>query len=126
MPNCPTVSCVSIFRTISFKQSSAQRSCSHGCKKQRCACKCHVGPFFSLRRHINANLPVPESFGFTGHLRQLTSGQAFPQCVFDHWEQVVGNPFEEGSKCLEIVTQIRVRKGMAPEIPPLDRYLDKL
>merc|ERR1712061_826481 len=26
-----------------------------------------------------------ESFGFVAALRQATSGQAFPQCVFDHW-----------------------------------------
>ena len=32
-----------------------------------------------------AYLPVAESFGFTSALRQATSGQAFPQCVFDHW-----------------------------------------
>merc|ERR1711957_926676 len=31
-------------------------------------------------------LPVAESFGFVSALRQQTSGQAFPQCVFDHWE----------------------------------------
>lgn len=35
---------------------------------------------------IKAYLPVNESFGFTSDLRQATQGQAFPQCVFDHWE----------------------------------------
>lgn len=39
-------------------------------------------PIFNLK----AYLPVIESFGFTGTLRAATSGQAFPQCVFDHWE----------------------------------------
>jgi len=34
---------------------------------------------------VRAFLPVAESFGFTAHLRGLTQGQAFPQCVFDHW-----------------------------------------
>lgn len=34
---------------------------------------------------VRAYLPVAESFGFTAHLRGLTQGQAFPQCVFDHW-----------------------------------------
>ena len=39
-------------------------------------------PIFNLK----AYLPVVESFGFTSTLRAATSGQAFPQCVFDHWE----------------------------------------
>jgi len=34
---------------------------------------------------IRAYLPVAESFGFTGDLRGMTQGKAFPQCVFDHW-----------------------------------------
>lgn len=39
-------------------------------------------PIFNLK----AYLPVIESFGFTSTLRAATSGQAFPQAVFDHWE----------------------------------------
>ena len=35
--------------------------------------------------NVKAYLPVFESFGFTTALRAATSGQAFPQCVFDHW-----------------------------------------
>merc|ERR1711968_209882 len=31
--------------------------------------------------NVKAHLPVGESFGFTGDLRQQTGGQAFPQCV---------------------------------------------
>merc|ERR1712072_1538160 len=38
--------------------------------------------------NIKAYLPVLESFGFTSALRAATSGQAFPQCVFDHWEML--------------------------------------
>merc|ERR1712107_250092 len=34
---------------------------------------------------VKAHLPVAESFGFVSALRQETAGQAFPQCVFDHW-----------------------------------------
>merc|ERR1719265_657369 len=33
---------------------------------------------------VKAHLPVSESFGFVAALRQQTSGQAFPQCVFSH------------------------------------------
>lgn len=75
---------------------------------------------------LRAYLPVLESFGFTADLRSNTGGKAFPQCVFDHWQLVSGNPLEEGNKCAEIVASIRQRKGLAPEIPPLDRFLDRL
>lgn len=47
---------------------------------------------------VRAFLPVAESFGFTAHLRGLTQGQAFPQCVFDHWQNINGDPLEVGSK----------------------------
>jgi elongation factor 2 len=39
---------------------------------------------------VKAYLPVMESFGFNADLRQQTSGQAFPQSVFDHWETMNG------------------------------------
>jgi hypothetical protein len=39
---------------------------------------------------VKAYLPVAESFGFNGELRSHTAGQAFPQCVFDHWETMNG------------------------------------
>jgi elongation factor 2 len=75
---------------------------------------------------VKAYLPVMESFGFTADLRSNTSGQAFPQCVFDHWQALQGNPLEVNSKPNVLVLQIRKRKGLNEEIPPLDRYLDKL
>ena len=75
---------------------------------------------------MKAYLPVGESFGFTQALRAATSGRAFPQCVFDHWEQMSGNPLEEGSKAFEVVEAIRKRKGLKPGIPPLENFIDKL
>ena len=76
--------------------------------------------------NIQAYLPVLESFGFTGDLRAATGGKAFPQCVFDHWKLVGGSPYTPGTKVHDIVMSVRKRKGLALEIPPLDRYLDKL
>jgi len=78
--------------------------------------------------NVKAHLPVLESFGFTAALRAGTGGQAFPQCVFDHWEVVKGSPFEEGSKSRELVLTIRKRKQLSPsdDLPPLDRFYDKL
>lgn len=64
--------------------------------------------------------------GFTADLRSNTGGQAFPQCVFDHWQILPGNPFEEKSKPFEIVAETRRRKGLSESVPPLDKYLDKL
>jgi len=75
---------------------------------------------------MKAYLPVGESFGFTQALRASTSGRAFPQCVFDHWEEMPGNPLEEGSKSSKIVENIRKRKGLKPAVPPLEHFVDKL
>eukprot|EP00796_Vickermania_ingenoplastis_P005017 gene5014-3612_t len=59
-----------------------------------------------------AYLPVAESFGFTADLRAGTGGQAFPQCP--------------KSQANATVLAIRTRKGLKPDIPPLDTFLDKL
>ncbi|KAI9608746.1 hypothetical protein H4Q26_004933 [Puccinia striiformis f. sp. tritici PST-130] len=75
---------------------------------------------------VKAYLPVNESFGFNGELRQATSGQAFPQMVFDHWELMPGTPLEKGSKLETLVHDIRKRKGLKLEIPALENYYDKL
>ena len=61
---------------------------------------------------VKAYLPVMESFGFNGDLRQATGGQAFPQSVFDHWDIMNGSPLEKGSKIEDMVRAIRVRKGL--------------
>merc|ERR1711904_415231 len=58
-----------------------------------------------------AYLPVMESFGFTADLRSHTGGQAFPQCVFDHWQIMNGDPLDATSKIGQIVSGIRKRKG---------------
>jgi len=76
--------------------------------------------------NVKANLPVMESFGFTADLRSQTSGQAFPQCVFDHWDVVNYDPFDDHSKAAQIIVATRKRKGLKLVIPPLDKYLDKL
>jgi elongation factor 2 len=76
--------------------------------------------------NVKAYLPVMESFGFTADLRSNTSGQAFPQCVFDHWNTISGNPLKEGSKPAQVVEATRKRKGLKPEVPPLEKFMDKL
>jgi elongation factor 2 len=75
--------------------------------------------------NVKAHLPVSESFGFTAHLRSLTSGQAFPQCIFDHWELIKDDPFDPKSRANPIMMGIRKRKGIKQEIPKLEDLLDK-
>jgi len=75
---------------------------------------------------VKAYLPVNESFGFTADLRSNTGGQAFPQCVFDHWQVMPGDPLDESTKVYKIVEDCKVRKGLKPGIPDVNNFLDKL
>ncbi|KAL0086698.1 elongation factor 2 [Phycomyces blakesleeanus] len=75
---------------------------------------------------VKAYLPINESFGFTADLRAATAGQAFPQAVFDHWQNMTGNPLEAGNKVYDIIRAVRKRKGLTEDIPGLDKYYDKL
>jgi len=75
---------------------------------------------------VKAYLPVNESFGFTADLRSNTGGQAFPQCVFDHWQILQGDPNDAATKPAQVVADTRKRKGLKEGIPALDNYLDKL
>jgi len=79
-------------------------------------------PLFSVKAH----LPVLESFGFTSTLSEETSGKAFPQLIFDHWEIIEEDPLVKGGKANDLLANIRKRKGLDIEVPPLERFLDKL
>jgi elongation factor 2 len=76
--------------------------------------------------NIKAYLPVIESFGFSATLRAATSGQAFPQCVFDHWEVMNSDPLEADSQSANLVKEIRKRKGLKEQMTPLSDFEDKL
>ena len=87
------------------------------------------GNLFSEQQHegnplctIKAYLPVRESFGFIASLRSATGGKAFPQLIFDHWEPMTSD-FLASSKTVQ---QVRVRKGLDPEIPTFDQFHDRL
>jgi elongation factor 2 len=75
---------------------------------------------------MKAYLPVAESFGFTQALRAATSGRAFPQCVFSHWADLPGDPYVATSKAGAVVEYTRKRKGLDINIPPIDKFIDKL
>ncbi|KAI9828255.1 MAG: Elongation factor 2 [Phylliscum demangeonii] len=77
--------------------------------------------------NVKAYLPVNESFGFTADLRSHTGGQAFPQCVFDHWQILPGgSPLDTTTMPGKIVLELRKRKGLKPEVPGYENYYDKL
>jgi elongation factor 2 len=77
--------------------------------------------------NMKALLPVAESFGFSQALAEATSGAAFSQLQFDHWALMDQGEFRDvDTKLGKVINTIRLRKGLAGEVPPLDRYLDKL
>jgi len=77
--------------------------------------------------NMKAYLPVAESFGFSQALAEATSGAAFSQLMFDHWQLLDGGDFKDPETRLgKVINAIRVRKSLEPALPPLDRYLDKL
>jgi elongation factor 2 len=68
--------------------------------------------------NVKAYLPVNESFGFNADLRQATSGQAFPQSVFDHWTALPGGSvLDPSSMPGKVVTEMRKRKGLKENVP---------
>ena len=64
--------------------------------------------------------------GFTGALKDAIGGEVFPQCVFDHWQVLSGDPRDETTECGAVVMAIRRRKGLNVRIPALENFLDKL
>jgi elongation factor 2 len=68
---------------------------------------------------ITGHIPVAETFGLSAEMRSATSGHAFWQCTFDHWEKVPENIAKE------VVRQIRERKGLPPETPTADMFMEK-
>ena len=68
---------------------------------------------------IAGYIPVAETFGLSAEMRSATSGHAFWQCTFDHWEKVPENIASE------VVKQIRERKGLPPEIPTPNMFIDE-
>ena len=83
---------------------------------------------------LKAYLPVMASFGFTSDLRAATGGTAFPQMSFDHWDEVSGDVYDEGSKVRQnYVNLTRKRKdhcldkeGELKELPIVSDFTDKL
>jgi elongation factor 2 len=75
---------------------------------------------------VVAHLPVLESFGFTQLLRQNTSGQAFPQMIFSHYQPLNGDVYQEGSMANVNVLSVRERKGLKVSLPQYTDFYDKI
>ena len=75
---------------------------------------------------LSGYLPVAESFGFTKLLRAKTSGTAFPQSTFDHWETMDSDPLSLDSRTNKIICAIRKRKKLSADVTELNKLCDKL
>ena len=64
-------------------------------------------------------IPVAETFGLSKELRSATSGRAFWQFMFDHWEKM---PEKHEAKTIE---ELRKRKGLPSEVPNAKRFLEE-
>eukprot|EP01125_Pyxidicula_operculata_P013602 TRINITY_DN450_c0_g1_i1.p1 TRINITY_DN450_c0_g1~~TRINITY_DN450_c0_g1_i1.p1 ORF type:complete len:810 (+),score=225.15 TRINITY_DN450_c0_g1_i1:228-2657(+) len=62
---------------------------------------------------VKAHLPVLESFGVDSVLREATSGRAFPQMMFSHWQLM------EPDQSDKAIKDVRKRKMLKEDIPLL-------
>ena len=67
---------------------------------------------------ISGYIPVSETFGFSKELRSATSGRAFWQTFFDHWEKMPQKLF------LLVIGDLRQRKGLALEVPKPEKFME--
>ncbi|GJT06687.1 elongation factor 2 [Tanacetum coccineum] len=65
-------------------------------------------PYHKLRGYI----AMRKSIGFLEDLGAKTKGQALLQCLFDHWDIIEADPFDQSSVAGNLVRQIRKRKGL--------------
>ncbi len=67
---------------------------------------------------ISGYIPVSETFDFSKELRSATSGRAFWQTFFDHWEKM---PQKLTQKT---IIDLRQRKGLVAEIPKAEKFME--
>jgi elongation factor 2 len=68
---------------------------------------------------ISGYIPVSETFDFSKELRSATSGRAFWQTFFDHWERMPQKLAQQ------VVTDLRQHKGLAPEVPKPEKFMEE-
>lgn len=68
---------------------------------------------------ITGYIPVAETFGLSADMRSTTSGHAFWQSTFDHWEKVPENVAHN------VIKVIRERRGLKAEVPKASEFIDE-
>ena len=68
---------------------------------------------------ITGFIPVAETCGLSADMRHATSGHAFWQCTFDHWEKTPENV------AVEVIKATRERRGLSLEVPRASRFLEE-
>jgi elongation factor 2 len=69
--------------------------------------------------NITGFIPVAGTFNLADEIRTATSGTAFWQATFDHWEKV------SQDKATSIIQETRKRRGLPPQIPTADKFIDQ-
>ncbi len=72
-----------------------------------------------LQTVITGFIPVSETFGFSKELRSTTSGRAFWQTFFDHWEKMPQKLAQE------VIIDLRRLKGLASEVPKPEKFMEQ-
>jgi elongation factor 2 len=67
---------------------------------------------------ITGHMPVAETFGLSAEMRSATSGRAYWQSTFDRWDRA------PESIATRITKQIRVQRGLSPEIPGPNKFIE--
>jgi len=68
---------------------------------------------------VKAEMPVAESFGLSEELRSSTQGRAFWATQFSRW-----TPVPESMQ-IDVISQIRERRGLSPEPPRPEEFFEE-
>jgi elongation factor 2 len=68
--------------------------------------------------NVTGSIPVSGTFNLTSEIRTATSGTAFWQATFNHWEKV------SDDKATVIIQETRKRRGLPQQIPTADKFID--
>jgi elongation factor 2 len=106
-----------IYKTVVSSSSELAGECSKIISSRRGkVCAFEQKGAFTV---VTGFIPVAETFGLSEELRSATSGRAFWQSVFDHWETM--------PKRLEtkVIAEIRKSKGLPVQVPKAERFLEE-